>query len=232
MNKYLVILFALTVNFTFSQAGSNISGGSYGNSSSFTGNGIWVKNSEANTNLKGSPYLFDSWTSSSALIYSADNRAYKFNNLNYNVRLERFEAKFSEDSILAFNPKNIDKIVIHNRTFKRYLDNEFQRNSYFEELVVTNSVIILRKFEIGIKEGVVNPLTHQKTTDDEMIVKEKYYYTTDGENLKFIQLKKSSILKTLDADKRDLVKEYAKENKLSFKEINELKKILEYYNTL
>jgi len=232
MNKILVFLFTLTVNFTFAQAAIS-SGNNFSNSSAIMAHdGIWITNPSKTTNLKGSPYLFDSWNSNNTIIYMRDNKAHKFNNINYNVQLERFEAKYSKDSILAFNPKNIDKIVINSRIFKRYLDNEFQRNSYFEELVVTKSITILRKFEIGIKEGMYNPLTQQKTTDDEMIIKEKYFYTTDNEKLKLIQLKKSAILKTLDSDKKDVIKQYAKDNNLSFKEINDLKKILIYYNTL
>ncbi|MFL0354099.1 hypothetical protein [Xanthomarina sp. GH4-25] len=234
MNKYLVFILALTTNFIFSQAGVNIAAeNTFTNSKGIMGHdGIWVTNSESSRTIKGSPYLFDSWKSTNALIYTKDNKAYKFNTLNYNVRLERFESKFSKDSILAFNPKNIEKVVLDGRTFKRYLDNEFQRNSYFEELVVTKSGTILRKYETAIKEGIYNPLTHQKTTDDELIIKEKYFYTADNETLKLIQLKKSSILKTLDSDKKDALKDYAKENDLSFKNINDLRKILKYYNTL
>lgn len=233
MNKIVIFLLILTVNFSFGQAGINIAGNSFSNSKGiFTSDGMWVTNSTKTTKLKGSPYLFDSWSSTNALIYSKNNKAYNFKGINYNVQLERFEAKFTEDSILAFNPRNIEKVVIDGRTFKRYLDAEYQRNSFFEELVVTKSTTILRKFEIGIKEGIFNPLTQQKTTDDSMILKEKYFYTTDNENLKLIKLTKSSILKMVDPDKKDALKDYAKDNDLSFKEINDLKKIFEYYHTL
>jgi hypothetical protein len=233
MNKYLVFLLALSVNFAFSQAGNNFTLQNFSNSKGImTGNGLWIKKNINNNNIKGSPYLFDSWYSANALVYTKDNVAYKFRELNYNVQLERFESKFSEDSIFVFNPKNIGKVIINGKTFKRYLDSEFQRNSYFEELVVTNSFVLLRKYEIGIKEGMYNPLTQQKTTDDEMIVKEKYFYTTDNENLKLTQLKRSFILKSIESDKRDLLKQYAKDNDLSFKDINDLKKIFNYYNTL
>ncbi|MCX7547839.1 hypothetical protein OS188_07730 [Xanthomarina sp. F1114] len=233
MNKFLIFLLALTVNFTFAQSVAVSSGNDFNNSSAnFTSTGVWIKNVKGNSKLKGSPYLFDSWNNTTALIYAKNNKAYKFRSVNYNVQMERFEAKFSEDSILAFNPGNIEKVVIDGRTFKRYLDAEFQRNSYFEELVVTKSTTILRKHEIGIKEGMFNPLTQQKTTDDSMIIKEKYFYTTDNENLKLIKLKRSSILKMVEADKKNILKQYAKDNDLSFKDITDLKKIFGYYNTL
>ncbi|TYA53307.1 hypothetical protein [Formosa maritima] len=233
MNKYLVILFALSINFSFSQASSNASANSLANSSRMlANNGLWINNNSSNSELKGSPYLFDSWNSDNAVIYMADDRAYRLKSLNYNVRLERFEAKFSEDSVLALNPKNINKIVVDNRTFKRYLDPEFQRNSYFEEIVKTNSITILRKFETEIVEGNFNPMTQQKMTDDQIIKKEKYYSTENGEILTEMKFTKGAILKLVDADKKDTVKQYAKDNDLNFKDVNDLKSILKFYNTI
>ncbi|MCX7550684.1 hypothetical protein [Xanthomarina sp. F2636L] len=233
MTKYLVFLFALTANFSFSQASSAGSVDNFSNASKMIhNNGLWVSGSSADSNIKGSPYLFDSWNSEDGVIYMNDNKAYRLKSLNYNVQLERFEAKFSEDSVLALNPRNIDKIVIDNRTFKRYLDPEFQRNSYFENLVTTKSITILRKYEIEIIEANFNPMTQQKVSDDQMVKKEKYYYSIDDETLKEIKLKKSHILKTLDSDKKDAIKQYAKDNNLSFKNVVDLKTILQYYNTL
>jgi len=231
MKRFLVFTLVLTVNFAFAQSAS-FSRSDFSNSDKlYASNGLWVTNQGATKKIKGSPYLFDSWDSNEAIIYMHD-KAYKLKSLNYNVRLERFESKFAEDSVFAFNPKNINKIVIEGRTFKRYLDPEFQRNSFFEELVRTKSTSILRKYEIEIIEANFNPMTQQKVSDDQMVKKEKYFYTEDGETLKEIKLKKSHILKTLDANKRDSVKQYAKDNNLSFKDVIELKNILQYYNTL
>jgi hypothetical protein len=160
------------------------------------------------------------------------DKAYQMRSLNYNIQLDRFEAKIAEDSVFAFNPKNIKKITIDNRTFKRFLDVKLQRNSFFEELVATKSIIILRQFNIEIIPGNFNPLTQQKVSDDQMVQRETYYYTKDNETLEETKLKKSSILKLVDTDKRDALSEYAKENDLNFKDINDLKKIFQYYSTL
>ncbi|MFV0572668.1 MAG: hypothetical protein ACK5M1_09600 [Xanthomarina gelatinilytica] len=235
MNKFLVFILTLSVNFTFAQSASIRVGNAsndYLNPQITSSTGIWVTNYSQPTSLKGSPYLFETWNSNNAIFYLKNDKSYGIKNVNYNVQLERFEAKFSEDSILAFNPKNIDKIVVKGRTFKRYLDPEFQRNSFFEELAATKSISILRKYEIEIVLGNINPITHKKISENQMIQKEKYYYTIDGDVLKETKLKKSSILKTLDSDKRDPLKRYANDNNLSFKDANDLKKILEYYNTL
>src|SRR5690554_6487789 len=232
MNKFLVFILALSVNFSFSQASSDVSANSLTNASRMlSNNGLWISSAPKSTKLKGTPYLFESWNNDDAVIFMQD-KAYRLKSLNYNIQLERFEAKFSEDSVFAFNPKNIKKVVIEGRTFKRYLDPEFQRNSFFEELATAESISILRKYEIEIVSGNINPITHQKISEDQMVHKEKYYYTNDGETLKEMKLKKSSILKALDSDKRNILKQYAKNNDLVFREISDLKKILKYYSTL
>ena len=232
MNKFLVFILALSVNFSFSQASSDVSANSLTNASRMlSNNGLWISSAPKSTKLKGTPYLFESRNNDDAVIFMQD-KAYRLKSLNYNIQLERFEAKFSEDSVFAFNPKNIKKVVIEGRTFKRYLDPEFQRNSFFEELAATKSISILRKHEIEIVEASFNPMTQQKVSDDQMVHKEKYYYTKDRETLKETKLKKSAVLKLIDADKKDVIKQYAKDNNLSFKDINDLKNILKHYNTL
>lgn len=235
MNKFLVFLLALSVNFTFAQSASisvTNARSNFSNTQITSASGIWVTNYSRTKNLKGSPYLFDSWNSNNASIYIKNDKSYKFKNLNYNVQMERFEAKFTEDSILTFNPKNIEKVVLNGKTFRRYLDPEYQRNSFFEELAVTKSISILRKHEIEIVKGNINPITHKKIAEDQMVQKEKYYYTVDNKTLKETKLNKSSILKSIDPNKKDALKQYVKDNNLNYSDVNDLKRVLEYYNTL
>jgi hypothetical protein len=233
MTKFLVFLFALAVNFSFSQASTGNGVNNFSNASQMmtSGNGLWFNSSSSSTKVKGSPYLFESWNSDDALIFMQD-KAYQMRSLNYNIQLDRFEAKVAEDSVFAFNPKDIKKITIDNRTFKRYLDGKLQRNSFFEELVATKSLVILRQFNVEIIPGNFNPMTQQKMSDDQMVQRETYYYTTDNETLVEMKLNKYSILKLIDADKKDILNDYAKENHLNFKDIYDLKKILQYYNTI
>ena len=234
MNKFLLITCVLSANLVLSQIGAMYT---ETNALSFRDNvaqnGVWItKNSSNHNNLKGSPYLFESWSSPNASLHMANNKTYGISSINYNIDLERFEAKFSEDSILAINPRNIKKIVVNNRTFKRYFDAENQRNTYFEEELVTSTLTLLKKYETSITEGIFNPLTQQKTSDDKLIIRERYFYTMDNETLIPLKLKKSAILKSLDSNKIDALTEYAKDNDLSFRDINDVKKILIRYNTL
>jgi hypothetical protein len=190
-----------------------------------------VYNNKINEKVDGSPYLYKSWINHSK-IYSKD-KVYVINSFNYNIFSERFEAKLSEDSVFIIDPSMIKKISINNKIFARYLDPEFQRNSYFEEIIDFKGNRLLKKYTIRKQEGSVNPLTKVKLTNDILIQGEDFYIcNTADRELKKIKLKKSSVLSYIDKNYSDKVKEYVKENRLNYKRVADLKVIFQFYNNL
>lgn len=181
--------------------------------------------------VEGSPYLYPSWLTNAKVYF--EQKEYTFPSLNYNVYAERFEAKLSKDSVFIINPKGVDKVVLGNRVFKRYLDPEFQRNSYFEELARLNDVVLLRKYFAEIQEAGLNPLTKVPMGAAKLLQKEKFY-TLKGEEeaMKAVKLKKSVILNLVDDDDVKILKTYAREHGLSFRNSDDVIQILLYYNSL
>jgi len=182
--------------------------------------------------VDGSPYLYKSWNNHSKIYY--EDRVYVISNFNYNIYSERFEAKLSEDSILIINPGNIKSILINNKTFGRYLDPEFQRNSYFEEIIkIDDNNLLLKKYTIKIKEGARNPLTKEKLTNDQLVNEEIYYICDLNDNeLKKVKLKKTTIQSLFRKDALENIKNYVNENHLNYRDPDDVKKIVEHYNTL
>ena len=166
--------------------------------------------------VEGSPYLYPSWLTNAKVYF--EQKEYTFPSLNYNVYAERFEAKLSKDSVFIIN---------------RYLDPEFQRNSYFEELARLNDVVLLRKYFAEIQEAGLNPLTKVPMGAAKLLQKEKFY-TLKGEDeaLKSVKLKKSVILNLVDDDDVNILKTYAREHGLSFRNSDDVIQILLYYNSL
>ena len=184
------------------------------------------------SNVSGSPYLYNSWNNKAKIYY--DDKVYVINNFNYNIYSERFESKLSEDSILIINPRNIKSILIDDKVFGRYLDPEFIRNSYFEEIVKFDNYFLLKKYIVKIKPGSVNPLTKVKLSSDEL-KQDEIFYICDLENnneLKKIKLKKSTILGLIKTDYTDNINNYAKKDKLNYKSIEDVRKLILYYNAL
>ncbi|RIA10483.1 hypothetical protein OE09_2348 [Flavobacteriaceae bacterium MAR_2010_72] len=183
------------------------------------------------SNVDGSPYLFKTWNNLSKIIY--EDKEFVVAEFNYNIYSERFEAKLSEDSVVIINPRNIEKIVINNRIFGRYLDPEFQRNSYFEEVAKVDDQLLLKKYTVKIKKGSLNPLTKEKLTNDALVQDEVFYLCDLKDNkLKKIKLKKSTVQSLFNKDHIETVKSYVKEQRLSYKDADDLKKIVNYYNSI
>jgi hypothetical protein len=193
--------------------------------------GIKDVSGKKQSNVDGSPYLFKSWNNISKIYY--DDKVYVINSFNYNIYSERFESQLSEDSIVIINPRNIKNIVINNMVFGRYLDPEFQRNSYFEEIAKLDGYYLLKKHIVKIKKGSLNPLTKVKLSNDKLIQDEIYFLCDLKDNsLKKIKLKKSTIQSLVSKEFIQDVTNFVKENNLSYKDDDDVKKIVQYYNTL
>ncbi len=181
--------------------------------------------------VDGSPYLYKTWNNPTKIYYS--DKVFIISNFNYNIYSERFESKLSEDSILIINPRNIKNILINDKTFGRYLDPEFQRNSYFEEIVKLEKHQLLKKYIVKIKKGSINPLTKEKLNNDALVMDEIYYLCDlKDKSLKKVKLKKSTILSLVKEESLEEVNGFVKTNRLSYKDLDDLKKIVQYYNAL
>lgn len=190
-----------------------------------------VSKTKAKGAITGSPYLFENWHNKAKLFFR--DKVYYLNSCNYNIYAERFEAKLTEDSVFVINSWNVKKVIINDQEFSQYPDPESQKSSYFEELVDFDDYRILRKHNIKVESGAINPLTKEKLTDDEFIKKEIYYlYDLKNNTLTKIKLKSSSIQSLLKKEKLEKVIRYVEVNHLKYNEAYGLVKIIEYYNNI
>lgn len=231
MNKYLFLLFIFLNNsiLLISQNSTNtkIIGQGQGDLSG----GFWITSNDSQRIIKGSQYLFDNWLQSGKIYFT--DRVYTVNSLNYNIQSERFESKISDDSVFALNRGSFYKVEIKGKTFSRHLDPDYQRNTYYEDIIHFKNKQLLKKYEVKIIEGQINPLTMQKLHQDKYIKNEKYYILNDNsEQIVKIKLNKSIILSFVEDKYKPKLKDFAKENRLSFKDKDDVIGILDYYNSL
>jgi len=174
--------------------------------------------------IDGTVYLFDDWNNR-GIIYTTAHEKLAINNINLNIQRNAFEAKVGNDSLFSFSFNNIEKFVINNRVFKNYYwDND---NRVYEEIATQKNFEILKGFNVKFFEGSSNPMLNRK--NDKYIRNETYYVRKDGK-ITFLALKKSRILKLLDLNdqQKEKVLDYVDQYKLSFKNEDDLKKILNY----
>ncbi|HEX9824962.1 MAG TPA: hypothetical protein VGA80_00055 [Flavobacteriaceae bacterium] len=229
MYKYLFIIFIIVFNSLQSQTQNSTNTNIIGQGD--LSNGFWVLSNPTLKQIEGSPYLFDSWYQTGKLFFG--DKVYSINALNYNISAERFEAKISEDSVFALNHGGFNKVLINGKSFSRHLDPDFQRNTYFENVIQFKDMLLLKKYVLKIVEGQINPMTRKKIQPDRFIKNEKFYVLV-GEpvNMEEVKLKKSSILQLINDNEISKVKNFAKKNKLGFNNIDDVYKILNYYNSL
>ncbi|WP_418502157.1 hypothetical protein [Flagellimonas sp.] len=197
-------------------------------------NDFWKKGtwntSYSNERIKGSVYLFPEWNATGS-ITTTDGKTYRTKKINYDTKLDMLILRVSKDSIYSFNPGIIEQFSIEDKLFKRYLDPDFGRNSYYEVIVESDDFSVLKRHTANVKEGRVNPMTHVKETSDKYVKESKVFYFV-GEEKKLTELKLSTnaVVKVLETDENEAkdLKRFIKNNGLSVKEEGDLQRIVTY----
>lgn len=233
--KNIFLFFALfSIISLFSQEGEIVNTGNSGfgsiQISGGAGNGVWIKNSTVANDIDGSYYLFNNWFNN-AIIYDLSNKAYNLPNCNFNIESNSVEAQLDDvkDKIYAFNSGDIIKVEFGNRLFVKKNSNK-GANQLLEVIHEGEKMSVYKEYESSISKATVNPMTLQKMGKDKVVIKSNYYVEKDGKIEEF-KLKKSSLL-NLMANKKNEVKSFIKENKLSTSKDEDLAKIFQYFNTL
>ena len=221
-----VFVLGQSSNFQRSSTGDAISG--FQNFGSNTG--TWVKNSaNSPAKVRGSVYLFDNW-SSQGTITAVDGKQFHIKGMNYDASVDQMVVKISPDSIYAFNGGTVKEVSINNKNFKRYLDPDFGRNSYYEVIISTSEFELLKRNVAILHPGALNPLTHQKQVPDTYVVEEKYFCKRKGDLEEFKVTKRNVV--ALFQDHVVEVKDFIKDNHLNIKEDNDLMKTVMYGSSL
>lgn len=194
--------------------GNSAPGGSYGTAMRFV---------NPPRTVDGSIYLYDSWKNYPVVVKSKDDKTFTLDNVNFNMRTNRLVTKISQDSIFVLDMKKIDNINILGKVFKK-IESEIG-NRVFEVIFESDKVSILNFHSVKLVEGSVNPMLSRK--NDKLIHKETLYIHNQKSTKEF-RLKKKFILDSFasnESEKKSIMKYYSM-NKLSYKNINDLKKVL------
>lgn len=176
----------------------------------------------------GSYHIFKDWNTK-GIVHVKGDKAYRINDVNVNVREDRFEARAGKDSIFSFDAHSVDFFIINDRKFKEIYLNKFQEKRICEVVVEDDSFMILKIYRTDIKKNDPDPLM-LKPDGDEFVINSGYYLKR-GESLEKFKLNKKQIL-DLFPDRAKLIDSYVKEQKLSYKKSEHLKNIYHKWKTL
>lgn len=186
------------------------------------------------SDIKGSVYLFDTWYLGSKIYFENQEDPVRIDGCNFNIKDESFEMMYSGDSIFSINSGYVDKVLIANKTFKKYIDPDLKTNLFFEEVYSSDKMVLLKKYELDVKEGMVNQMTGNKLNPDKYVTKETYFVVEDKENpiLEETKLNKKLVNSLITEEDQAKVKKYAKDKHLSYKEETDVRYILNYAKSI
>ena len=223
-HKQVLYLILLITTATFCQVNGSIRSlplAKYG------GEGINIVESDV-SQIRANIYLFPTF-SNLAIIETASNKKYSLSNLNFNLYSNSFESKINKDSVYILSFDRIESIKINNKLFKKYLNNTTGQSNIYQVIHENEDVTLFRDDKIVYSE-IRDPLGQSKPKVNYQTVTNYYLKSAENSISKF-RFKKKSIL-ALFGDKQELVMQFAKENKISYKEEKDLKRLFNYYYKL
>jgi len=229
MKSLVVILIAFTIGNINAQTtagggdltASGVAGSIIGNAN--PSNGFIIIN-PAKRRVDGSNYLFDSWDNFCEIV-TVENERFGVRNVNLNIKRNTVEAKYAGDSIFVFNFNNIKKFIINGETFKNYYWDD--DNRLYNVIHESEDFALIKGYKITEVEASANPMLNRSF---DRLIKKTFYYLKTKEGIKPIVLNKRKVLNFIseDEDIKNNVEEYARHNRLSYKNEEDLKKILDY----
>ena len=182
---------------------------------------------QPNKVILGSTYLFDDWNNDGE-IQTLTGERFLVRNINLNISRNAFEAKINNnDSIFSFNFNNIKQVIINGKSFKNYFSNE--DNRVYELIYSGTQFTILKGFSVKLVTGSGNPMLNR--SNDKYVKKESYFIRSlENNTIEGFKLSKRSLNKLFQNSSIDVsrILAYIDSNKLSYKDENDVIKILDF----
>lgn len=226
MKKYIIILAVLISTNIFAQKSNDAV-------VSFSGGVMNLKNVPAlETRTVGSVYLYEEWNNASFSLF--DGRVVKDLPVKYDLRSQRIEIKYEDD--LKVLPVDLIKEIYIFNSLTGEVEHLLNCTNFsydkkgFYHIVYNGKKTLMKKIELELLDGNYNTIMNVGSKDSRYTKRTEYYYAENGK-VKKIRKGKKNILNILE-DKKDIIANYAKDNKLKYNSDDDLKKIFNYYDSL
>lgn len=184
--------------------------------------------------IQGDPFIFRDFQKGT--LYVAPDQKVDVN-VRYDIYADQIHLKDSSNMIYAIiHPEKVKLIEAGNYKFlySFYLnsrkDDEAAQSSYFIVKTGKKCMLLVKK-NIRIQDAELPTLYHETTKPAKFILTaDTYFLKNEGSSAVRIRNKKD--LLTVLADKSDAVSSYISSNKLDVKDVEDLIKIVSYYNSL
>jgi hypothetical protein len=201
------------------------------NTATYTGNihtsGLWIPSVSVENSVKGTVYLFSNFTGVYNVI-SKKGDSFNLSSLNYNIKTNSLETFVSKDSVFQYDLNQIDYVVNKNNKYKVNSSGNLKGLSL--EVYNTDKIQFFKTCKVVTEKAVINPMTNAVISAAEYTHVFSYYLYIKGIEVK-IKLNKKDVLDALK-DKKNPVKDYVELNNLNYTNIDDVCKILKYYESI
>ncbi len=231
MKKFVIILLLFLANFiSFSQNWADTWNGMLYRPSGGGGMRVAVIENLTKRDTVGSVFLYEKFTSGK--IFLTTNEIIENYPLNYDLEGQAMEIKTESEikvlevnRILIFVCKN--PATLQNDTFIN--GTIFRQPSGMYRVLTSGNVNLLESVRIKIIRANYNVAMDVGNKNDEKVKEEKLFVLANG---KFAELEKNKHIFPHFGDKKTQVEEFADKNKLKVRKLNDLIKIINFYNQL
>lgn len=179
-----------------------------------------------NKDLGGDCHLYDKWDNY-AKIYTNGKRL-KLNSFYYNLHRDMVETKIASDSVFSFNSSAIDSNVVNNRSLKPVRAAGKAGSNFAEILYENKGYTFFKRFSTKIRKAEVNPISGGYDFPDRIEKNAAFYLSTPQKGGREMLPKRKDILQAPDLDKSEF-KKFTRKNNLSFKQEEDIIKIVEHF---
>lgn len=182
--------------------------------------------SSSPTSVDGSYYVFESWKNDAVIELDNGNEYTLKQNFNINAYKGTFESKISEESVFLFELENIKRVTINYKPYVIKYSKDENKLALYEDLGTYNGKTLLKDFKAELIQRGSDP--YKGNLNDQIVINSNYYIS-QNDDIKKIKLKKSTVIKLFEKES-NAVKTFMKEEKLSFKEDNDMRKLFRFLN--
>lgn len=190
------------------------------------------KNTDLSDNIDGSPYLVEGFQP--ALLVFPENDPLSAE-VRYNVAKEEMQVSFDDDSYRALHPGVVVKF--NGVPFRMFTYRGDEANidllGYFEILTpdyTNKDLILLRKHKKDVRRGRA-AAAMQQATPPRYVDKDDFYIKFQDSNPVLVERSTKKFIDLFPEEHQEEVKDYMKENKLKSRNEQDLKSIVNFYNS-
>ena len=177
--------------------------------------------------VEGSMYLYDAWKDGICAL--KDGSKLKNHKFRYNIYFQQMQFAFEGDTLAFGAPEQIKTLSLDNKTFiySDFIGAENEKaNSYFQIIENGENKLLLRRtisYQFKDRAG--------RSPYDTFIRQISFYMKKGDKPAELLPHGKKSFVKLFDKN-QDKISVFIKINKLNIRNIDDMKKIISYYNSL